>query len=192
MNRRNHQRRVLAHLAYATARRSLMRHPGMSFVRWLLESSNENENKDLGGLTEGQVRRSLYYLEKKRFLRKVKLQNGKIKIELTDKGKERARIYSIEDVSIRPAEKWDGKWRFVMFDIPESNRYMRGIFRDKLINLGFFRAQKSVWVYPYDCEEEISSLAEFLQLQDSVLIFTAALKRDNVLRTHFSEKGIKL
>ena len=190
MNRRNHQEKVLTHLYASLLYGPYMSHPGMSLIKWFLKDIAKSKDKDLKNLTEDQVRMSLYRLEKKQFIRKVRGRNNKTKIELTRRGKEHAHMYNIESISIQPAKKWDERWRFVMFDISEKSKYMRDIFRDKLTRLGFFRAQKSVWVYPYDCEEEINSLAEFLNVQDSVLIFTADMKQDKMLRKHFSERGI--
>ena len=190
MKHRNHQKRLLIDLLNTPLYRPLMNHPGMSLVRWILEDTGES--KESAGLTGDQVRKSSYCLEKKKLLRKVKLPDDKIRIELTAKGKEKARKYSIENISIKPVQGWDGRWRLVMFDIPEKDRYIRGIFRDKLVHLGFFRVQQSVWVYPHDCEKEINSLMRILHLEDFVLIFAADIKKDDVLRAHFLKKGIKL
>lgn len=53
----------------------------------------------------------------------------------------------------RPAV-WDGKWRFVIFDVKETQRVRRDKFRDELRRIGFLRVQNSVWVFPYECEEQ--------------------------------------
>lgn len=46
-------------------------------------------------------------------------------------------------------EKWDGKWRIMLFDIPEKKRRHRDGLRMMLKAIGFKEFQKSVWIYPY-------------------------------------------
>jgi DNA-binding transcriptional regulator PaaX len=45
--------------------------------------------------------------------------------------------------------KWDGKWRLVLFDIPESKRPLRDYIRSTLKRLGFKEFQRSLWIYPF-------------------------------------------
>lgn len=48
---------------------------------------------------------------------------------------------------------WDGKWRMVMFDVPERRRRVRDQLRRLLQNAGLVRLHDSVWVHPYPCDE---------------------------------------
>ena len=68
---------------------------------------------------------------------------------------------------------WDKKWRLVIFDIPQELHLARIKFRKKLKNLGFFMLQKSVFVLPYPCHEEIGDICEQLDISDYVDIITA-------------------
>ena len=56
------------------------------------------------------------------------------------------------------AQKWDGKWRFIFFDIPETKRHYRLYLRRILKTLGFKEFQKSVWVYPFQIPTFISEI----------------------------------
>ncbi len=70
----------------------------------------------------------------------IKLENdfeGRILISLTDFGREYVDSNS---------ENWDGKFRIVMWDIPERKRRIRNLFRRKLKEWKFVQWQKSVWV----------------------------------------------
>jgi len=53
------------------------------------------------------------------------------------------------------AEKkvWDGKWRIVVFDIPEKYAALRNRVRTLLKKIGFVQLQQSVWVFPYECKD---------------------------------------
>lgn len=47
------------------------------------------------------------------------------------------------------AQKWDGKWRLVFFDVPESRRPIRDYVRGMLKRQGFREFQRSMWIYPH-------------------------------------------
>src|SRR3990170_3907407 len=93
--------------------------------------------------------RTLRRLEKKRLV-KIREKNGKHTIELTKEGKQKFQNIQIEDLQIVKPPHWDGKWRIVIFDIPEEAlRSARGILRAKLKEWDFYPLQKSVWVCPW-------------------------------------------
>ena len=81
---------------------------------------------------------------------------------------------------------WDGKWRVLIFDIPEKRRSLRYQIRTSLISIGFVRLQDSVWVYPYDCEDFIALLKADLKIGKSVLyMIVESLEYDTHLKKHF-------
>jgi phenylacetic acid degradation operon negative regulatory protein len=65
-------------------------------------------------------------------------------------------------------EKWDGKWRFVIFDIPEKLKSGRDALRKKIKKLGFYELQKSVFIFPYKCADEIAFIIEFFGIKKYV------------------------
>ena len=69
--------------------------------------------------------------------------------------------------------KWGGKWRVLIFDIPQELHNKRNIFRAKLRSLGFYMIQKSIFIFPYQCEEEISECCNHLGIADYVDIIIA-------------------
>lgn len=81
-------------------------------------------------------------------------------------------------------KKWDKQWRIVIFDIPQELTKNRNIFRRRLRYLGFYMLQKSVFVYPYTCEEELGFICQNLAIGDYVDIIIA----DSV---GFKEKEIR-
>src|SRR3989344_3239456 len=68
--------------------------------------------------------------------------------------------------------KWDKKWRIVIFDIPQKFNKERNRFRYKLKNTGFYMLQKSVFVFPYPCEEEFREICQELKINSYFEIFT--------------------
>src|SRR3989338_118105 len=84
------------------------------------------------------------------------LNKNKIVILKEEKGKKIVKEIQFDNLKIDKPKIWDGKWRIVIFDIPENERRrMRDAMRQKLQKIGFYQMQKSVWVFPYPCEKEI-------------------------------------
>lgn len=101
-------------------------------------------------------------------------KNGQLHVSLTEKGKKKAGWMQIDAIKIKKPKKWDKKWRIVMFDIAQLKRLHREVLRGKLKNLGFQLFQKSVWITPYDCKDEIGLLKDFFGLTDKELKLVVA------------------
>lgn len=114
----------------------------------------------LDGLDDREKRRKIRRLRsylKTQGLIKNDYEHGLI---LTQKGMKRLEKIEFDEIEIYKPKTWDKKWRLIMFDIPESERYSREQFVDKIKELGMQLLQQSVWVHPYHCKEEISKVAE--------------------------------
>jgi phenylacetic acid degradation operon negative regulatory protein len=81
---------------------------------------------------------------------------GKRVIRLTEKGLAAGRIGW--DPDQRWARPWDGKWRMVLFDLPENERSLRDKLRKSLIGAGFGCMQRSVWIAPDPMTEMAAQL----------------------------------
>lgn len=68
-------------------------------------------------------------------------------------------------------EKWDGKWRIVIFDIPETNKRIRQALRETLRALEFWPLQKSVWISKKDYTKELRRWVRELGLSKHILTF---------------------
>ncbi len=55
----------------------------------------------------------------------------------------------------RLEEEWDGKYRLVIFDIPEVNRQHRNWLRQELYFLGYEKLQNSVFISKLSLTEEL-------------------------------------
>jgi DNA-binding transcriptional regulator PaaX len=49
----------------------------------------------------------------------------------------------VEEVKLKKPEKWDKKWRIVIFDIPNKKKPARNTLTEKLKKLGFYHLQKA-------------------------------------------------
>lgn len=129
----------------------------------------------------------IFYRLKKEGCINVRKVNHQIYISLTEKGRKRAGRLQIDALKINKPKKWDGKWRMVIFDIAQPKLTKREALRGKLKELGFYPLQKSVWVHPYDCDDEIQLLKDFFQLgSEEIRVITAEkIEDDNSLKKIF-------
>ncbi len=115
-------------------------------------------------INKQDLRKGVNNLYRSNLIRKKKNSDGSYTITLTDKGKIRAITYNFWKMNIE-RKNWDGKWRIVVFDIPEKIRGGRDALRWKIKKLGFCELQKSVFVFPYECKNEINFVVEFFNLK---------------------------
>ena len=120
----------------------------------------------------GCVNQALKRLEKRGFV-KVTMRNGTKIVALTPVGKEFFDKMELAKLKIKKPKKWDGCWRFVIFDILEKNRHLRNRMRNTLRTLGFRRLQDSVWVHPYPCDDVIELMRSGYCLRREILYFSA-------------------
>ena len=87
--------------------------------------------------------------------------------------------------------RWDGKWRGIIFDIPELNRKDRVVLRKELKWMGFVELQKSVWVVPYGIEIELRTLLKLWKTDfkgDIRFLMIDKIEKDTDLKKYFSLK----
>ena len=147
-------------------------------------------------LIKGYFRKKRF--EKERFLRDInrlqirglidyrELENGKVKIVITKSGKNLVLLNDLDNISLKPQRRWDQKWRLILFDIPHLQRQARDAFREKLKDLKFYPLQKSVFITPFPCEEEIDFIASIFNIRRYILIlYISHFEGEEKLRYHF-------
>lgn len=117
-------------------------------------------------------------------LRRV-FRKGKPMLEMTESGRGRlARIAMTHHKATQ--REWDGKWRVVIFDIPESLRGKRDVLRGMLRRIGFLQLQQSVWIYPFSCEEFVQLLKTDLSIRGMVkYLVCESIEGDTKIGRHF-------
>ncbi len=142
------------------------------------------------------IKRSVRRLCNEKLVREVVQPDGSFKLVLTEEGKRQARIQFLFGNSIKFKNKrqWDGKWRVVMFDIPEKSREFRTILREHLWELKFYRIQQSVFVSPHPCEKQLAELVSLYRADSFVRIMSVDwIDNEQKLKKHFfsSKKSTK-
>ncbi len=135
--------------------------------------------------TQKQVGKTLSNLRKSGMII-LREQNGKFLVEVGEKGKRKIKEITLTKLKDKKPKDWDGLWRVIIFDIPEHNKIGREALRGKMKELGFYQLQKSVWVFPYDCEKEIELLAELFDIFPYInFLEVKRIKDDLAPRQHF-------
>ena len=113
-------------------------------------------------------------------------KDGFTSVVLTEKGKRYALRFNPERIILQKPARWDGKWRFIIFDIPEKRKTVRDAFRKYLSDLGFYQIQRSVWVWPYECKKEVDFLVELFEIRSDVYyLLVEAITNEALLQKHF-------
>jgi hypothetical protein len=130
--------------------------------------------------------RSFYYLRSQGFIG-VEDRNGQIYISLTPEGRKKAGKYNVDNMQIKQPKKWDKKWRILIFDIREKQKIKREALRGKIKELGLYKLQESVWVYPYDFQKEMEMLRTFFYLKhdEMKIIMASEIEDDKQIRLFF-------
>lgn len=99
----------------------------------------------------------------------TKTEERKIIVKLTQDGKNHISLAKLlED------KPWDGKWRIVIFDVPEDHRKLRNALRYRLKEWQFQQLQKSVWISKKDIVKELKTFIKELGIENWVKIFVAS------------------
>jgi hypothetical protein len=110
---------------------------------------------------------------------------GKV-TELTAKGRKVVSVLDHPNVTRPKPKRWDGKWRVLVFDIGEKKRGVRDHLRRALTQIGFVQLQRSVWVYPYDCEDFIKLLKVDFRIGSEVIyMIVDQIENDLWLKEYF-------
>jgi len=152
---------------------------------WLTYSRLSSENN----LKKDYYRTAVGRLSRQGLL-KVVDKNGQRFLQLTQKGQLKALM---QNISLQDTPKWDGKWRMIIFDIPEDAKPKREELRKLLLQNDFYKLQASVFINPKPLNREA-----ILYLRKSGLIdYIRMLRVDEVdydadLRKRFGLQRITL
>lgn len=134
---------------------------------------------------EGSIRSTLSRLQRNGFIERTK--GGDSFFILTERGKEeyQAALSRLEQERERH-KPWDGKWRVLIFDVPERHKGHRDFLRSELVEYGFVQLQKSVWISPFPAERKFKTTLEKHGMGPWIkLMIVDALFDEADLKAHF-------
>lgn len=162
-----------------------IRHPILPLlVRTIIEYIKEEKKLSI---EEKKVLRTLAALEKKDLITLVE-KGDSVFVHAVNEDNPEIIKYSIKTLLDFKKKKktWNGKWFLVFFDVPEIQRNKRDYLRKFLTRLGFYRYQKSVYLFPYECEEEVKLIRKIVEgAKYMKYIVAERIEDESLARTFF-------
>ncbi|HSE98748.1 MAG TPA: PaaX family transcriptional regulator C-terminal domain-containing protein [Blastocatellia bacterium] len=123
------------------------------------------------GFTAGAVRAAVLRVTQQGWL-ETRRKGDKSYYALTEKGRRRMeeaaeRIYKFK------REQWDGKWRLLVYNIPEKKRELRAQVRQELKWLGWGSVSNSLWITPNNIVEITTEHLRSYRINRHIEIFEA-------------------
>lgn len=135
---------------------------------------------------KARIRRVFSRLRDQELIGLIEQSDGEVVATITDQGRERVLRYKLDELSVPVPASWDGRWRIVVFDIPETDRLGRDVLRGAMQRLGFMMLQKSTWVYPFPCRDQIDFISHIYDIGRYLLhIETDTLENEQFLLNYF-------
>ena len=160
-------------------------HPNRSF------KFIKNIGKEWEAINQRALKNAIRNLYKSHIVYAKDNDDGTTSMVLTEKGHEKAFTYDIDSIFIKPMKRWDEKWRLVTFDVPEKFKKARNSLSLTLRKMGLYRLQKSVFVHPFECKDEIDFVTEFWNVRPFVrYVVTHSIDNDLHLRDIFKKNDI--
>jgi phenylacetic acid degradation operon negative regulatory protein len=129
------------------------------------------------------IDRTIRRLVKQGWIKMVDKNNERF-IKLTNQGQLEA-LLAAARIEKMPA--WDGKWRVILFDIPEASRGQRDFFRSLLKQYNFKLLQQSVWVSPHPLNLKAITYLEKSGLNKYIrILLVEKIDNDSDLRRMFN------
>ena len=141
--------------------------------------------KPKGARDRYRINQAFQKLHKKKLVN-IYTKNGNQVVEITRAGNKKVLEYNLDDMKLKKPAKWDGWWRIVMFDIPQSKKRARDAVSRKIKELGLYPIQKSVFVSPYLCKNEIDFIGEFFDVRKHIIYIKAKeIEGVREIKNHF-------
>lgn len=140
------------------------------------------------GYKPWQINRALKRMEKSGYF-----EGDAKKLRISEKGLSYIQQQEINAIAYEADTKpWDGKWRIVIFDVPEDHREIRDTIRATIKEWKFKKLQRSVFVTPHRCEAYIVQLCDILKahpfvhliVAESIGTLESVLRREYKLKLH--------
>lgn len=140
----------------------------------------------ISGESIPSIHRIVYNLEKEDLIKREK-RGKKLIFKITPKGKRKLLIGKVLNNLIKEKDKkWDGKWRIIIFDVPETKKSMREFLRKELYMNNFYMLQKSVWITPFKISDDFGELLKVIGLDYHVRYIVAeSINYERDLFRHF-------
>lgn len=154
--------------------------PGLPLVlKPFLNNQRQREDKEWAMYNTWRLRQIIKRLNEQKM---VEIKDGEVKI--TKKGRQKLLKYDLEKIELK--KRIDGKWRLIIYDISNMKKPQREIFRATLKRLRFLQLQKSVYLTPYVCDDEIEFIRQTFNIgSDVILLKVKSIENEKAYKDYF-------
>jgi hypothetical protein len=92
-------------------------------------------------------------------------------LSLTKNGRQKLRNITLSSQNHLVSTEWDGYWRIIVVDIPESRKSERDSVRYILKKAQFTQIKSSLWISPFPMEHMMITMKQDLDLHEELMIF---------------------
>lgn len=159
--------------------------PGLPMVlKPFLDEKRKREANEWKKFNTWRLKQVLKRLHNQKLI-EIAEANGEHIVKISDRGKRKILKFNIDEIELSQ-KSWDGKWRIVIYDIYTGKKQERELFRKTLKRLKFLRIQKSVYLTPFKCYDEIEYLRQVCNIGNEVLILTVSgIENESVYKEYF-------
>lgn len=135
-----------------------------------------------------QVLKTRMRLKRKGYIALERRPGGGSRYVLTKKGERKLAKFLLESLRKKKKQRWDNRWRILLYDIPEKHRKYRDRMRQIIRWFGCYQLQKNVWIYPYP---NLHKLLEYLHMlygngmADMVVLEVKRFEEDEKVKKFF-------
>lgn len=163
--------------------------PGLGYIARMVDKAKReaewrDAQKQWKKFNPHILKRNLKRLRDEKIVEVIE-QDGIEVIKLTQKGRTKYLKFKLEEISFK-GQSWDGKWRLIIYDIAKFRKREQESFRNALKYMNFLMLQKSVYMTPYSCEEQIQYLREYFGVGAEVILIRAdQIENEGVYKEYF-------
>lgn len=141
--------------------------------------TKELENDFLGDFEASSkpkyaINRSLKTLSESGFVEELETEQSSF-VRITPEGRHKLRSLKLSSPTSLVSTSWDGYWRMVLLDLPESRKSERNSLRYILKKAGFVMLKNSVWVSPFPLEHLFMNIKKDMGLSKEITILVTQL-----------------
>ena len=112
------------------------------------------------------IKRAIYQLTKRGLVTRSKGRST-LEIQITKEGKQKIAALIPE---YRSERAWDGHIYLISYDIPKQANYARDLIREYIRRTGGAMLQESLWMNPYNPQNDLEEYADQHQITGTILI----------------------
>lgn len=160
--------------------------PGLPMaLKPFLDDRRKNEREVWKRFNIPYLKRTLQRLEDQKLI-ECSEENRMQVIKITNQGRRKVLRMALNDLEIKKPKFWDGRWRLISFDLPETMAKTRKVLVEYLSAWRFYPMQKSVYLHAYPCLKEVDFLREYLKVGKYVKTFTIIdIENDRQFKSFF-------